>query len=103
MQRGTTAILPVKRFSLAKSRLRGAASGAAGRALLAAAMFTDVLDALAWTPGIGAIVVVTADPMRRRWHGKREPPSCPTERSPRIPGLPNWEFAGRWTTARAAS
>lgn len=54
----TLAILPVKRFELAKTRL-GDQLGAGERRLLAEAMVSDVLDALLAAPGLAAVVVVT--------------------------------------------
>jgi 2-phospho-L-lactate guanylyltransferase len=56
----TLAILPVKSFGAAKQRL-SEALGAGAREALAQAMFTDVLSSLRHSPGIDAIVVVTAD------------------------------------------
>jgi 2-phospho-L-lactate guanylyltransferase len=55
---GTIAILPVKRFELAKTRL-GAALPIAVRRSLARAMVADVLDALVAAPGLDAVAVVT--------------------------------------------
>ena len=57
----TAAILPVKRFALAKQRL-GEALPADWRRELAAMMVADVLDALHATPELDAIVVVTNEP-----------------------------------------
>jgi 2-phospho-L-lactate guanylyltransferase len=57
----TLAILPVKRFELAKSRL-GELLGPTQRRLLAEAMVTDVLNALLGAPGLDAVVVVTNEP-----------------------------------------
>jgi 2-phospho-L-lactate/phosphoenolpyruvate guanylyltransferase len=57
----TAAILPVKRFALAKQRLGDAVVGAL-RADLARAMAGDVLVALHETPAIERLVVVTAEP-----------------------------------------
>ena len=54
----TLAIVPVKRFSLAKQRLR-AGVGDAGREALAAAMVGDVLAALSQVQRIDATLVVT--------------------------------------------
>ena len=54
----TVAILPVKRFELAKQRL-GAALDAQQRRQLAEAMVGDVLAALRATAGIERILVVT--------------------------------------------
>jgi 2-phospho-L-lactate guanylyltransferase len=54
------AIVPVKALSEAKSRLAPALSPTQRRSLVLA-MFEDVLDALAATPGIDAVLVVTAD------------------------------------------
>jgi 2-phospho-L-lactate guanylyltransferase len=53
----TAAVLPVKRFGRAKSRL-----GGIDRAELAAAMVEDVLAALALVPGLDAVVVVSSEP-----------------------------------------
>ena len=52
----TLAILPVKRFELAKTRL-GEQLGPAQRRRLAQAMVSDVLDALVATGGLDAVVV----------------------------------------------
>jgi 2-phospho-L-lactate/phosphoenolpyruvate guanylyltransferase len=54
------AIVPVKALSEAKSRLGPVLSLALRRSLVLA-MFEDVLDALAATPGIDSVLVVTAD------------------------------------------
>jgi 2-phospho-L-lactate guanylyltransferase len=54
----TLAILPVKRFELAKTRLRSALDPAA-RGALAQAMVADVLDALLGSSALDAVVVVT--------------------------------------------
>lgn len=54
----TAAILPVKRFELAKQRL-GEALTPEWRRELAATMVADVLDALQATPAVDLIVVVT--------------------------------------------
>jgi 2-phospho-L-lactate guanylyltransferase len=54
----TLAIVPVKRFSLAKQRLRPGVSDA-GREALAAAMVADVLAALAAAARVDATLVVT--------------------------------------------
>jgi 2-phospho-L-lactate guanylyltransferase len=56
----TAAILPVKRFAVAKQRL-GASVTHSLRARLAAAMVADVLDALAAARTIERIVVVTRE------------------------------------------
>jgi 2-phospho-L-lactate guanylyltransferase len=53
----TVAVLPVKRFARAKSRL-----GGLDRAALAAAMVADVLEALALVPGLDGVVVVSSEP-----------------------------------------
>jgi 2-phospho-L-lactate/phosphoenolpyruvate guanylyltransferase len=58
--RGLWAIVPVKRFSAAKQRLRSVLSGDE-RAQLAEAMLRDVLLALSPLPHLGGIAVVTAD------------------------------------------
>jgi 2-phospho-L-lactate guanylyltransferase len=57
----TVAVLPVKRFTLAKQRL-GAALPAADRRTLAEAMVGDVLEALSAVRALERIVVVTAEP-----------------------------------------
>src|SRR4051812_39104498 len=54
----TVAILPVKSFGRAKSRLGGAL---AGRPAPAAPMGAALLDALAAVPGLDAVIVVTAE------------------------------------------
>jgi 2-phospho-L-lactate guanylyltransferase len=54
----TLAVLPVKRFELAKSRLRDQLAPAQRRRL-AEAMVTDVLDALLAAPELDAVAVVT--------------------------------------------
>jgi len=54
----TLAILPVKRFELAKTRLREAVPAPA-RAQLAQAMVADVLATLVAAPGLHGVVVVT--------------------------------------------
>ena len=56
-----TAVLPVKRFGAAKSRLSDALSPAA-RADLAAAMLADVLAALARSEEIDRVLVVSGEP-----------------------------------------
>jgi FO synthase len=56
----TWAVVPVKPFHLAKQRLAGALDDEA-RALLARAMFEDVLDALTGAQSLAGIVVVTCD------------------------------------------
>jgi 2-phospho-L-lactate guanylyltransferase len=58
--RGIWAIVPVKRFSAAKQRLRSVLSEH-GRVQLADAMLRDVLQALQTLPQLGGIAVVTAD------------------------------------------
>lgn len=55
----TVAVLPIKSFSRAKSRL----GEALDRRELAAAMTSDVLSALAATPGLSDVIVVTAEPL----------------------------------------
>jgi 2-phospho-L-lactate guanylyltransferase len=55
----TAAVLPIKSFSRAKSRL----GGGIDRSELAAAMARDVLGALAATPGLADVIVVTAEPV----------------------------------------
>jgi len=57
----TLAILPVKRFGLAKTRLSDALPVAARRRL-SRAMVADVLDALVAAPGLDAVAVVTNEP-----------------------------------------
>ena len=57
----TAAILPVKRFAVAKQRL-GPGVQASVRRQLARAMVQDVLDALAQTPALERTVVVTDEP-----------------------------------------
>ena len=54
------AVLPVKRLTLAKSRLGGVLA-AAERRRLARAMLLDVLDAVQATAGLSGVLVVTAD------------------------------------------
>jgi 2-phospho-L-lactate guanylyltransferase len=61
----TFAILPMKTFDVAKSRLAPEV-GAGARKVLAEAMFSDVLTALRRTPQIDQILVVTNDR-----HGQR--------------------------------
>jgi 2-phospho-L-lactate guanylyltransferase len=56
----TAAILPVKRFAIAKRRLRAGVPGPVHDGL-PEAMVTDVLDALGECPGIERTIVVTAD------------------------------------------
>jgi 2-phospho-L-lactate/phosphoenolpyruvate guanylyltransferase len=56
----TAAILPVKRFGAAKQRL-GADVADELRAALARAMVADVLDALARTPAIDLVIVVSSE------------------------------------------
>lgn len=55
----TVAVLPIKSFSRAKSRL----GDRFDRSELAAAMAGDVLEALAATPGVDDVIVVTAEPL----------------------------------------
>ncbi len=57
----TAAVLPVKSFGRAKQRL-GAAVGQPDRAVLAAAMLGDVLEALRAAGGLADLIVVTAEP-----------------------------------------
>jgi 2-phospho-L-lactate guanylyltransferase len=57
----TAAILPVKRFAAAKSRL-GESIEDELRARLARAMVADVLEALARTPSVELTIVVTREP-----------------------------------------
>jgi 2-phospho-L-lactate guanylyltransferase len=61
MTNGIWAIVPVKRFALAKQRLRSVLSEEE-RARLAEAMLRDVLIALKPLPELDGIAVVTADP-----------------------------------------
>jgi 2-phospho-L-lactate guanylyltransferase len=56
----TIAVLPVKRFTLAKQRLAEGLDPDARRSL-AASMVSDVLDALARIDGLDAVVVVSSD------------------------------------------
>lgn len=58
----TIAILPVKSFGAAKQRLGGLIEPES-RAILARAMLTDVLVALARVPDLGDVAVVTANPL----------------------------------------
>jgi 2-phospho-L-lactate guanylyltransferase len=58
----TAAILPVKRFSAAKSRLGASGVAATLRQRLARAMVADVLQALAQTDSIELTIVVTREP-----------------------------------------
>ena len=60
----TLAILPVKRFELAKTRLREQLDPARRRQL-AEAMVTDVLDVLLLTPGIETVVVTNEQSVGR--------------------------------------
>ena len=55
----TVAVLPIKSFSRAKSRL----GEQFDRSELAAAMAHDSLDALAATPGVDDVIVVTGEPL----------------------------------------
>jgi 2-phospho-L-lactate/phosphoenolpyruvate guanylyltransferase len=55
----TVAVLPIKSFSRAKSRL----GEQFDRSELAAAMARDVLGALAATPGVDDVIVVTGEPL----------------------------------------
>lgn len=57
-----TAVLPVKRFDVAKQRL-AAGIDADRRRELAEAMLADVLDAIAATRAIDRLIVVTGDPI----------------------------------------
>ncbi|MGB3272740.1 MAG: 2-phospho-L-lactate guanylyltransferase [Xanthobacteraceae bacterium] len=59
------ALVPVKRLKLAKQRLAPLLSDSE-RLELASAMLSDVLAALAATPGIAATVLVTDDPLAAR-------------------------------------
>ena len=58
----TAAILPVKRFSAAKSRLGASGVTETLRRQLARAMVADVLDALAQTDLVELTIVVTREP-----------------------------------------
>jgi len=60
----TAAILPVKRFALAKQRLEPAL-GQGSRRALAAAMFADVLGALRHSTLIDTVVLVSSEPTVR--------------------------------------
>jgi 2-phospho-L-lactate/phosphoenolpyruvate guanylyltransferase len=62
---GTWAVLPVKTFRLAKQRLAGVLAGKE-REKLARAMAEDVLRALAASPDLAGILLVTGDPEARR-------------------------------------
>jgi 2-phospho-L-lactate guanylyltransferase len=64
----TLAILPVKTFGGAKSRLAPVLAPAERRAL-AEAMFSDVLTALRRTPGVEGIIVVSGDVTAQRIAG----------------------------------
>jgi len=57
----TIAVLPVKRFTLAKQRLAAGLDPDARRNL-ATSMVSDVLDALADVDGLDGVVVVSSDP-----------------------------------------
>ena len=59
------AVVPVKELNRAKERLAAALSRELRRALMLA-MLEDVLAALAGTPGLTGIAVVTIDPMAHR-------------------------------------
>ena len=56
-----TAILPVKRFARAKTRLLGDLIGPQERAALLRAMLTDVMAAIERSAAIERVVVVTAE------------------------------------------
>jgi 2-phospho-L-lactate guanylyltransferase len=60
-----TAILPIKRFAAAKTRLSGSAADPL-RPELAAAMLTDVLAALARSRQLEGVIVVSGEPAARR-------------------------------------
>jgi 2-phospho-L-lactate/phosphoenolpyruvate guanylyltransferase len=60
----TAAILPVKRFALAKQRLEPAL-GQGSRRALAAAMFADVLGALRHSTLIDTVILVSSEPVVR--------------------------------------
>jgi 2-phospho-L-lactate guanylyltransferase len=64
----TLAVLPVKGFEGAKSRLDAALAPAERRAL-AEAMFSDVLTALRRTPGLDGVIVVSRDLSAQRIAG----------------------------------
>jgi len=64
----TLAILPVKRFAIAKHRLADELEAGLRRAL-AAAMFSDVLRALRRAKAVEEIVVVSSDPEAQRIAG----------------------------------
>jgi 2-phospho-L-lactate guanylyltransferase len=55
------AVLPVKRFDLAKQRLADGGLRPADRVALATGMFTDVLEALQRTENLDDVVVVTGE------------------------------------------
>ena len=61
----TVAILPIKRFDRAKQRLRAERPSAVDAPSLAADMAERVLDALAASTRLDAVLVVTADPAAR--------------------------------------
>jgi 2-phospho-L-lactate guanylyltransferase len=56
----TLAVLPIKSFGAAKTRLAGAL-GSGSRQAVAQAMFCDTLHSLRRVPGLDAITVVTSD------------------------------------------
>jgi 2-phospho-L-lactate/phosphoenolpyruvate guanylyltransferase len=56
----TLAVLPIKSFGAAKTRLAGLL-GSGSRQAVAQAMFCDTLSSLRHVPGLDAIAVVTAD------------------------------------------
>lgn len=60
-----TAIVPVKRFGAAKSRLAGSIAGGI-RPELAEAMLTDVLAALASAAALERVIVVSGEPAARK-------------------------------------
>src|SRR3954462_14825897 len=62
MVRDWTAVIPVKRLSVAKSRLRGAVP-AARHADLALAMVRDTVSAVLAGAAVAELVVVTDDPV----------------------------------------
>jgi 2-phospho-L-lactate guanylyltransferase len=61
---GIRALVPIKRFGAAKTRL-AARLGREARSALAQAMMEDVLEALSAAHGLGGILVVTSDPAAR--------------------------------------
>jgi 2-phospho-L-lactate/phosphoenolpyruvate guanylyltransferase len=56
----TLAVLPIKSFGAAKTRLSGAL-GSGSRQAVAQAMFCDTLNSLRRVPGVDAVAVITSD------------------------------------------